>query len=55
MQLCFVSTDHMQELKRENEKLQVGHQSAQQQSQEATTKLSVLSEYFKEKEVQLQQ
>ncbi len=44
----------MARLRKENEKLQKGHQQAEKKSQEASTKLSVLQQYFKEKEVELQ-
>ncbi len=38
----------------ENERLKEGHRSAEQKSTEASTKLSVLQQYFKEKEVEMQ-
>ena len=47
-------TVEMEGLRREMENLREGHQRAQLQSQESSTKLSVLTEYFKQKEVELQ-
>ncbi len=44
----------MAKLRQENEKLQKGHQRAEKQSEEASTKLSVLQQYFKEKEIEMQ-
>ena len=44
----------MQKIRKENEKLEKGHQQAEEKSIEASTKLSVLQQYFKEKEVELQ-
>lgn len=45
----------MQKLQTEMTELKRGHQQAEQQSKEATTKLNVLASYFKEKEIELQQ
>ena len=47
-------SDEVAKLRKENEKLQKGHQKAEQKSVEASTKLTVLQQYFKEKEVELQ-
>ncbi|XP_074663147.1 uncharacterized protein LOC141915493 isoform X2 [Tubulanus polymorphus] len=46
--------DQIEKLKSEVQTLQEGHHQADKQSQESMTKLSVLSTYFKEKEMQLQ-
>ena len=50
---CSVS-DKIEKMTHEMEALRVGHQKAEEQSQEANTRLNVLSAYFKEKEVELQ-
>ena len=50
----FTDLDEVAKLRQETEKLQKGHQKAEQKSIEASTKLSVLQQYFKEKEVELQ-
>ena len=46
--------DQVQHLKEEAQRLKQGHQQAEKHSQEAATKLNVLAQYFKEKEIEMQ-
>ena len=49
---CFA--DKVSPLEAEAEHLRIGHRQAEEASKESQTKLNVLSQYFKDKETQLQ-
>ena len=47
-------TEQLDQLKEESELLRKRHDHSRAELQEATTKLSVLTQYFKDKELELQ-
>lgn len=53
IQMTVTISDQIQSLKRKMETMQTDKMKAERHSQEAQTKLEVLSKYFKEKEAEL--
>ena len=52
--IWFIFTEQIAELERKVERMKTDKMKAERQSTESTTKLNVLTNYFKEKEAQLQ-